>query len=107
MSSPDKYLPPSFLKNIEEVTYTVRGSQSFQGMEDFPFQLTIRAEKHRRLSFSIKYGSLHIKEEDPEAEETVKDKPDDEEESVKEEPEENNEEPKENNKELDKTNNFL
>ena len=70
MSSFVKKLPPVFLKNIEEVTYLVRGSQVIDGMEEFPFRVSICAEKHRRLSFSVKSGFLHVTEkEDDEDEE--------------------------------------
>ena len=66
MSRFPKHLPPKFLKNIEEVTYIVRGSQVMHGLDELPFHVTVRAEKHRRLSFNIKEGNLHISEKDEE-----------------------------------------
>ena len=99
MSSIVKVLPPAFLKNIEEVTYLVRGSQVIDGMEEFPFCVSIRAEKHRRLSFSIKSGFLHVEEkEDKEEEEEEEIQPKDEDED---DDEEENEPKEEDNKEDD------
>ena len=100
MSSIVKVLPPAFLKNIEQVTYLVRGSQVIDGMEEFPFRVSIRAQKHRRLSFTVKSGFLHVaekedKEEEEEKEEEIqpKDKDeDDDEEEVDPKEEENDEE---------------
>ena len=69
MSSIVKVLPPAFLKNIEQVTYLVRGSQVIDGMEEFPFRVSIRAEKHRRLSFSIKSDFLYVTEKDDDEDE--------------------------------------
>ena len=66
MSRSTKHLPPKFLKNIEEVTYIVRGSQVIRGLDDLPFQVTVRAEKHRRLSFNIKDNFLNISEKEDE-----------------------------------------
>ena len=66
MSRSTKHLPPKFLKNIEEVTYIVRGSQVIRGLDELPFHVTVRAEKHRRLSFNIKEDVLHISEEEDE-----------------------------------------
>ena len=64
MSRSTKHLPPKFLKNIEEVTYIVRGSQVIRGLDELPFHVTVRAEKHRRLSFNIKEDVLHISEKE-------------------------------------------
>ena len=84
MSSLVKKLPPAFLKNIEEVTYLVRGSQVIDGMEEFPFRVSICAEKHRRLSFTVKSGFLHVAEkedkEEEEEEEEIQPKDEDEDE---------------------------
>ena len=100
MSSIVKVLPPAFLKNIEQVTYLVRGSQVIDGMEEFPFRVSIRAQKHRRLSFTVKSGFLHVaekedEEEEEEEEEEIQPKDedeDDDEEEVNPKEEENDEE---------------
>ena len=74
MSSPVQKLPPAFLKNIEEVTYLVCGSQVIEGMEEFPFRVSIQAEKHRRLSFAVKPGFLHISEKEEEQDKDIQPK---------------------------------
>ena len=111
MSSIVKVLPPAFLKNIKQVTYLVRGSQVIDGMEEFSFRVSIRAEKHRRLSFSIKSDFLYVTEKDDdedeeeEEEETVpKDEDEDEDEEQADPKEEENEEDQDDVKDIDDDN---